>query len=62
MFDLKSIKAMNDRFAEHKAREALRRGSKKSVCRACRVKEAKPNTEVPAPIKVPENPALGGWM
>ena len=31
MFDLPSIKKMNERAAEYKAREALRRGSKKVV-------------------------------
>lgn len=38
MFDLESIKAMNDRFAEHKAREALRRGSKKQQIKTKPVK------------------------
>jgi hypothetical protein len=44
MFDLKSIKEMNDRAADAKAREALRRGSKKAKlqCPSTKATESRP--------------------
>lgn len=38
MFDLASIKKMNERIAEHKARQALRNGSKKCAIGGCKTR------------------------